>query len=107
MTQSKPSGTKGPNPFDALNAIAGFNPQAARVWQDIMTENTRFAALRFEKAIASQKASIGCKSPAELAQVQTRFLQEALADYAEGSSRILKLMPHTGGTARSYDDVPL
>ena len=90
----------------AFDPMAAFNPAAAKVWQDIMTESVRFMTERLQKDMETQKAMLSCKSPAELLQLQTEFFQDAMKDYTDEATRMLTLMSSTG-TARSYDDVPL
>ena len=97
---------KTPDATDPAAAMAAFNPLAAKVWQDIMEESVRFMTERLEKDVETQKAMLNCKSPTELMQVQADFYQEALSDYTEQTTRMLKLMSQTGAK-RSYDDVPL
>lgn len=103
MAASKSKTTKTP---DANAAMTALNPLAAKVWQEVMTESVRFMTERLEKDMDTQKAMLGCKSPAELMQVQTEFYQEALSDYTAQTTRMLGLMTQTG-SKRSYDDVPL
>ncbi|WP_372884578.1 phasin family protein [Shimia sp.] len=103
MTQSK---TETKSSQDA-NAAAAFNPMAATLWQDVLQESARFITERLQKDLETQQAMLGCKSPAELLQLQTDFYQSALADYTEQTTRMLKLMSKAGGTSREYDDIPL
>lgn len=106
MPQSKSRKPTPPESSPALAAMTALNPMAATVWQDIMTESVRFMTERLQKDMETQKAMLGCTSPTELMELQTKFLQDALEDYTQEATRMLKLMSRTG-TARDYDDVPL
>lgn len=103
---AKSKSTKTTEKPAAVNPMAAFNPAAAKVWQDILTESARFMTERLQKDMETQKAMLACKSPAELMQVQADFYQQAMSDYSEEANRMFQLMSQTGAK-RGYDDVPL
>ena len=89
---------------DAMNSFPLMNPQ---VWQEIMSESAAFMTERLQKDLETQQAMLTCKSPVELINLQSDFVQKALTDYTEEATRMYKLLTRTSGTARDYDDVPL
>ena len=99
-----------------MRAIMEMNPALSSAWMDVMNESTRFVMDRLQQDMETQKALLGCKTPAELVEVQTNFYQTALAQYSEEATKLFQMMSQaTEATAkgaksahkRGYDDVPL
>jgi hypothetical protein len=97
-------------------AAVAFNPVAAKAWQDIMSESARFLADRLRQDLNVQKAMLACKTPHELLFVQSEFYKKAVEQYAEGFTRLSKMMIEANrdtledarsGHSRGYDDVPI
>lgn len=107
MAALKPKANKATdtNPMaDAMNSFPLMNPQ---VWQEIMSESAAFMTERLQKDLETQQAMLTCKSPVELLNIQSEFVQKTLTDYTEEATRMYKLLTNTNGTGRDYDDVPL
>jgi hypothetical protein len=97
-------------------AMMAFNPFAAKVWPDIMSETARFLTDRLQQDMNTQKAMLACKSSVELLQVQTEFFKSAMEQYTSYAARLTTRMATTAedtvkdarsSHSRSYDDVPL
>lgn len=102
---TKPKDTPQPSSSDPMQA-----------WQDGMAQWSAFLTRRVQHLADTQEAMLSCKSPAELMQLQTEFMQTAVQDYAEetgafwqrmSGGTILPWFPVAGSTKRKYDDVPL
>ena len=79
---------------------------------EIMAESISFLSERLEEDMATQKALLECKTPADLMRVQSEFYQTALEQYSAEAGRLMNLLPKifTGSSSpfsREYDDVPL
>ncbi|NNK78168.1 MAG: phasin family protein [Litoreibacter sp.] len=81
-----------------------------------MTESGRFIANRLEEELKTQQAFLGCKTPADVMQVQTDHYKTAVEQYSAEANRILELMSRAMSAPlassksmfdRGYDDVPL
>ena len=98
----------------AAMAVAGFNPDAMKAWQDVMTECGSFVMERLQQDMEAQQAMLKCTSPAELMTLQTQFFQTAMQQYTEQTTKVMQMMSDAAGksvsvgiASRKYDDVPL
>lgn len=85
-------------------------------WFELMAESTRFLEDRMRQNTEFQQAMLNCKTPMELAMVQSEFIQKAAAQYSTEMARCFELASKStlktaksAGTAfsRTYDDVPV
>ncbi|MEO1140683.1 MAG: phasin family protein [Pseudomonadota bacterium] len=99
----------------AAPMMAG-NPVVAKAWMDIMTESARFLSDRLQQDLELQQALLRCKTPVEVAEVQAKFMQQAVEQYTEETMRMFKMMSGAteetlqtakSGQSRGYDDVPV
>lgn len=97
-------------------AMSAMVPAGVAQWVDLLTESGRFVAQRLEEDLKTQQAFLGCKTPADVFQVQTEHYKTAVAQYSAEADRIFGLMsgatrgllaPSGSMFARRYDDVPL
>ena len=81
-----------------------------------MTESGCFVAQRLEEDLKTQLAFFGCKTPADIMQVQTRHYKTMVEQYSAGAGRLFEitsgamsgpLLSSRSMFARGYDDVPL
>jgi hypothetical protein len=102
-------------PAAAAAAIA-INPIVAKACVDLMSESARFMAERLQRDLELQKEMLACKNPAELLDVQSRFVKETMAHYTDEASRYMQMAFNASkdiaedaktGHSRGYDDVPL
>lgn len=100
----------------ALATMMSVNPVVAKAWMDLMSESMRFMSDRLHSDMETQKALLACKTPAELMEVQTAFLQGAVKDYADEAARVMDMTMKASediaedlksGHSRGYDDVPV
>jgi hypothetical protein len=89
---------------------------AAKAWAEVMNESARFVADRLQKDVEAQQALLKCKTPAEVAQVQSEFFQTAIEEYTEEAKRMFEILSGAAeetmdevktGQSRDYDDVPV
>ncbi|MEO9573306.1 MAG: phasin family protein [Tateyamaria sp.] len=108
---------KTPTETPALAAmLMTFNPPAATIWTEVMNSNARFFMDRMKQDLDAQATLLTCREPSQLLQIQSDFCRDAMTQYAEQTSRMLKLMTEATeqtmqtaktGFSRAYDDVPL
>jgi len=105
-----------PGAADMTAAMMAGNPLMAKAWTEMMTESARFISQRLQEDMATQKAMLACKTPADLMKLQTEFYRKAMEDYSEEAQRMFRIMMGATeeavdqaktGTKRGYDDVPL
>lgn len=116
--------TKSEKPTDATTqgvaamsqAMLAANPALAGIWSELASESARFVSQRLQEDIKTQTAMLACKTPAELAKLQTEFFQTAMTQYTEEAYKMFEIMTEAGGEAvkeaktgssRNYDDVPV
>lgn len=96
--------------------MTALNPVAAKAWQEIMSESTRFLSDRLKQDLETQKALLACKTPTELMEVQTTFIKTAMEQYSAYAFRMQKTLTAATTDAaktvrsthsRGYDDVPV
>jgi hypothetical protein len=96
--------------------LAALSSAGASAWFGIIAESGQFVARRLEEDLKAQKALMGCKTPAEVMQVQADYFRTAAEQYSEQTNRVLGILSGTMGEslvpskslfARRYDDVPL
>jgi hypothetical protein len=97
-------------------AMKAVSPTASHLWIDIMNESAEFIVKRLQHDVETQQAMLRCKSPTELMQLQSAFVQTAMKQYSEEAAHLFKMMTEAGAEAvkenrsakaRSYNDVPL
>lgn len=116
MTIKNPSANQASDGEASSASKAAFAPAGASFWLEMMTESGRFIAQRLEEDLKAQQAFLGCKTPAEVLQVQADYCETAVEQYAAEVGRILEFMSGTVGAplvpykslySRGYDDVPV
>ena len=114
---------KSPSPKKANGAAAApglampaIPPAVTAQWLEVMTESGRFIAQRLEEDLKTQQAFLGCKTPADVMQVQSNYYKTAVEQYTAQAGRIFEvisgamsgpLASSRSMFARRYDDVPL
>ncbi|MEM8956513.1 MAG: phasin family protein [Pseudomonadota bacterium] len=95
--QKNTAGSNDPMAAWAELQKAGLGPLAASgtAWSDgvqqYFQEMSRFLTMRFEKDVETQKQVLACRDPEELRGIQAKFIQEALSDYHEETSRLMEI----------------
>lgn len=102
--------------FPVTAGMMAASPAALRPWLEIFSESTRFVADRLQQDLATQKAMLSCKTPAELMKVQAEFYKTAMDQYSEEAALLFEMMSKATESSfkqagvslsRKYDDVPL
>ncbi|MDU9005009.1 phasin family protein [Sedimentitalea todarodis] len=102
--------------MEMTQALLQANPKVMEAWLDLMNESARFVADRLQKDQETQKALLSCNTPAELMQVQSEFLSNAVSQYTAQTTRVFEKMSEATRvtltetakvSSRGYDDVPL
>ena len=100
---------------DLASAMLRGQP-VAKAWSEIMQESARFVTDRLQKDLEAQQALLKCKTPAEVAQVQSAFFQTAIEEYTDEARRMFEIMSGAAddameevktGQSRDYDDIPV
>lgn len=117
MTRTKATQTDtGPELPPAMAMFMAANPVSAQAWMDMMAESARFMTTRLQANLKTQTALMSCTSPAEVIEVQTAFLSEAMQTYAEEAARLMRMTVTAStdiaqdlksGHSRGYDDIPV
>ncbi|MDU8943579.1 phasin family protein [Ovoidimarina sediminis] len=117
MTGKSPSPTKANGAAAAPGlAMPAIPPAVTAQWLEVMTASGRFIAQRLEEDLKTQQAFLGCRTPADVMQVQSGYYKTAVEQYTAQAGRIFELMsgaisgPLASSRsmfARGYDDVPL
>lgn len=117
MAKSKDKNSGEDTATSAMTAtMTALNPVAAKAWQEIISENTRFLTDRLKQDLATQSAILACKTPAELMEIQSAFLKTAMEQYSAHTFRLQKAIAAATTDAaknmrsthsRGYDDLPL
>ncbi|WP_410482394.1 phasin family protein [Ovoidimarina sediminis] len=96
--------------------ISALSPASAEVFLNAFSQSGRFVLQRLGEDLKTYQAFLGCRTPAEVMQVQARYYRTAFEQYSAEASRNLGLMSGAMNGilsssksvfARSYDDVPL
>jgi len=74
------------------NPMMAVNPAVASAWIGVFAEGTRFLAHRLRKDLETQKAILQCKSATDLLEVQTRFYETAIQEYAAEVMRFSEMV---------------
>jgi hypothetical protein len=99
-----------------MAAMMSMNPVLAKAWTDIMSESARVMTERLKTDLETQKALMACRTPAELMEVQSNFLNTAVQQYADEAARMFEMTMKASqdvaddlqiGHSRGYDDVPV
>jgi hypothetical protein len=99
-----------------LAPMMSVNPVFAKACADMMSEGARFMTERLRTDLETQKALLACRTPADLMEVQTDYVNTAMRDYAEEAARIMDMAMKASqdivedmksGHSRGYDDVPV
>ena len=100
----------------AMAAMMSMIPILAKAWTDMMSESARFMTERLKTDIETQKALMACRTPAELMEVQSAFLNTAVQHYADEAARLFEMTMKASrdaaddlqsGHTRGYDDIPV
>lgn len=59
-------------------------------------ETFRFASHRFDRQMTHMKTLMGCRSPADFFDAQSRFATEAVEEYIEEAQRVVDLASEIG-----------
>ena len=111
MTKTKEDNAVGFDPMAAWTELqkAGLGPLAksGTAWtegvQQYFQEISRLLTFLFVKDVETQKRVLACRDPEELRGLQAKFLQEALSDYYEETSRLMEIGRSYLDTARKPD----
>lgn len=76
---------------EALEALDHVGAAAAETAAKAQVEIVTFMARRVQEDIDIQRALLGCTSLDEVRRVQTRFIERAVSQYAEETSRMIRL----------------
>ncbi len=115
-TKKKPRADTGVETPAIMTAMIAANPVLARAMMDMMTESARFVTDRLQADMKTQKALMACRTPAQLMEVQTEFLNTAMQQYADQAARVVDMTMKASkdvtedlktGHSRGYDDVPI
>lgn len=118
MAERSASSKQPTNAFAALGpAMSAMAPAGTGQWIEFMTESGRFIVRRLEEDLKAQQAFLGCKTPAEVMQVQTGYYKKAVEQYSAEAGRIFEIMssgvtsgPYVSSKSmlsRGYDDIPV
>ncbi len=113
-SKQKLQSSKNTSANGAAVGSAGTNPMSQ--WFALWAEGGRFFADRVQRNLEFQQAAFRCRSPLELMELQSAFLQRAAEQYTVEMGRLTELgsnatlTPPVGTLtpfARRYDDVPV
>ena len=74
-----------------LAAWSWTNPRWYRQATTVNAELLRFACDRLQKDMTFQKEALKCRNPAELQDLQGKFLREAFEQYSAETSRLIRM----------------
>lgn len=115
-TRKKTQADKGVEVPAPMAAMMALNPVLVKSWMDLMSESARFMTERLKTDLETQKALMACRTPAELVEVQAKFLNTAMQQYADEAARVMDMAMKASkdisedmktGHSRGYDDVPV
>lgn len=115
-TKKTPQADTGVEAPAIVATMIAANPVVAKAWMDMMTESARFMTERLRTDLETQQALMACRTPADLMEVQARFMNTAMQQYAAAAARFIDMtMTATkdiaedmkSGHSRGYDDVPV
>ncbi|MEX0370403.1 MAG: phasin family protein [Tateyamaria sp.] len=93
-----------------------FNPVGTQAWLDLMSDCMRFAAERLQEDLNTQRDLMACRTPADVAKVQTEWCTTAARQYSDQFARMFQktndaaqqtAKDAASGFSRNYDDIPL
>ncbi len=102
MSSSKPGGTgSGPSPVfsslspTAFDSLLQANAKAAEIWLQswscLAGQSAGFLSRRWKQDLDLMEKIRACKTPLELLQLQSDFMQRALADYMREAGSLAKI----------------
>lgn len=84
----------------AFESLLQANAKAAEIWLEswarLAGESASFASRRWKQDLDLLERLRGCKTPLELLQVQSAFVQKALVDYMRETGKIADLETEAG-----------
>lgn len=79
-------------PGQGFDSLVEANAKAAEIWLEswarLAGESADFVTRRWARDLALVERICACRTPVELLQVQSEFMQRALADYMHEASRL-------------------
>lgn len=95
-----------------MQGLAVFNPEAAAKSLEMLSAGVQFMSMRMESSFAAQRALLSCQTPAEVYDVQSKYLQTAIEHYSMATQGMMEafgtqMASGVISTKRGYDDVPL
>jgi Phasin protein len=108
-TMSKSSGTSDTLRSGAGYALSGEGSRAlanaTETWfaaaTECQREMMRFVSMRLEKDAETTREMMGCRSPADVAAIQSRWVEETLRDYNSEMGKLMTIYTKSvnGGAA--------
>lgn len=94
------SGWMSSSPFQAggvenLNAMSKASGEAMRGAMDILQETGRFVTDRLQKDIGMWRSLGGCRTPEDYFRLHAEFLEAAIRDYADETSKVARMAAET------------
>ena len=81
-----------------LKPMGNFGIAMADAWADLIAESAAFVAARLKQDARTQHAMLHCRTPRELQEIQSAFVQKAIEDYQDETGRMTTLMESTART---------
>ena len=83
-----------------FQSLLQANARAAEIWLESWTrladESSGFLSRRWKQDLDLMERIMGCKSPLELLQVQSEFMQRALVDYMKETGKVADMETEAG-----------
>ena len=83
-----------------FESLVNANAKAAEIWLDSWTrlagESAGFLGRRWKQDLVLMERIMACRTPLELLQVQSEFLQKALVDYMHETGRLADMETEAG-----------
>ena len=86
-------GTSGPFPL-ILQSAMRLNPTATADALTMLTQSAQFMSMRMDMSLKAQQDLLACKTPEEVYQVQTDYLQTAIEHYTFAAKGMLDHWNH-------------
>lgn len=107
-TMSKSSGTSGTLRSGTGYAVSGDSGRAmanaAETWLAAAAECQRemmsFVSMRLEKDADTTREMMGCKNPADMTVIQSRWVEQTLRDYNTEMSKLMTILTKSGDGGR-------
>jgi len=87
-------------PQEGFDGLVQANAKAAEIWLESWTklagESAGFLSRRWRQDINLMEKILACKTPVELLQVQSEFLQRTLVDYMQETGKLADMETQAG-----------